>query len=79
MWAYKEMLHCFLLAAVTGTRPSGVISLHHVVLAASNLAPQAVENFPNGPLKMSAVWKFLHCSDLHVRCGVVQSIEEVVP
>ena len=71
------MLHCLLLAAVTGIRPCGVIPPHHVGLVASNLAPQAVKTFPNGPLEVSAIWKSLHCSDLHVRCGVVRSIEGV--
>ena len=56
MWADEEMLLCLLLAAVTGIRPSGIIPLHHVGLAASDLAPQVIETFPNGPLEMSAVW-----------------------
>ena len=43
MWADEEMLHCLLLAAVTGIRPSGVIPFHHVGLAASDLAPQDVK------------------------------------
>ena len=73
------MLHCLLLATVTGIRSSGVIPFHHVGLAACNLAPQAVKTFPNGPLEVSTIWKSHHCSDLHVRCGVVQSIEGVVP
>ena len=74
VWA-DEILHCLLLAAVTGIRPSGVMPLHHVGLAASDLAPQAVETFPNCPLEVSTVWKSLHCSDLHVWCGVIWSIE----
>ena len=78
MWA-DEMLHCLLITTVTGIRPSGVIVLHHVGLAASDLAPQAVETFPDGLLEVSAIWKSLHCSDLHVRCGVVWSIEGIVP
>ena len=77
VWADEEMLHCLLLAAVTGIRPSDVIPLHHVCLAASDLVPQAVKTFPNGPLEVSAIWRSLHCSDLHVWCGVVQSIEGV--
>ena len=35
VWADKEMLHCLLLATVTGIRPSGGIPLDHVGLAAS--------------------------------------------
>ena len=73
------MLHCLLLAALTGIRHSGVIPLDHVGHAASDLAPQVVETFPNGPLEVSAIWKSLHCSDLHVWCGVVWSIEGVMP
>ena len=53
------MLHCLLLTEVTGIRPSDVIPLHHVGLAASDLAPQMVEAFPNGPLEVSAIWKSL--------------------
>ena len=77
MWADEEILHCLLLTAVTGIRPSGVIPLHHVGLAASDLAPQTVKTFPNGPLEVSAIWKSLHCSDLHVRVVLFRALREL--